>query len=235
MTQLLLKLPEIVYFATTSQVKFDQYSVIFADHGVELRRATSVSSILIEPQATDEPSSDVNIVAHPLRIAARFLTRLGQFPYMIEDTMLFIEAFCANPIASNGLPGADTKNWWANFGDTGVIRLMEGYENRAARYVCQLGAYLGAHRYVFDRYTAGGNISDSPRISEKAKRDYPRSNPNHFHSIFVPDGAIETLGEMDAKCFVRYDYRRRCAESFLTQLRNEQMTWPKVEPTLFNL
>src|SRR5215207_9356956 len=98
-----------LYFATSSDIKFNQYVEIAKDYGITLRRGTSVSRSLTEPQGS---SSDVremsNLVFHPLRLSARFVTSAGQVPYFVEDTMLIIEAFSNRALGHIGLPGPDT-------------------------------------------------------------------------------------------------------------------------------
>lgn len=208
-----------IYFATSSDVKFSQYCVIFADLGIQLSRAPAIKGLPVEPQAdASDADSELNIIAHPLRLAARFASRLVLIPYMIEDTMLFVNAFSSDPCGPLGLPGADTKSWWRNLGAEGLLRLMEGASDRGARFVCQLGVYLGAGRYLFSRSEIVGEITLDIRHSDRAEADVPRSNPYYFHRVFCPIDASLSFAEMDGDTFSRYDYRQMCAESLLAKV-----------------
>lgn len=210
-----------IYFASTSEVKLKQYGLIFSDLGAELVRAPMIASASVEPQADPTlPEPDLIIVAHPLRQAARFAERLNCIPYMKEDTMLIINAFNRTRVPGPGLPGADTKNWWRNLAAEGILNLMDGETDRSATFMCQIGAYLGKGQYCFAQASLMGKISLSVRNSDLAKREFPRSNPFFFHSIFQPDNCELTLAEMGACEFQRHDYRRACAKQFIEKLKD---------------
>ena len=209
-----------IHFATTSDVKMKQYGLIFRELGVELVRAPMIASAFVEPQAdANSPDSDLIVVAHPLRLAARFGERLNCIPYMKEHTMLTISALSAAGPHGPGLPGPDTKSWWRNLKAEGVLNLLDGEVDRAATFTFQIGAYVGKGKYCFAQANLPGKISLTVRDSELAKREFPRSNPFFFHSIFEPQDCEITLAEMGFEQFVRHDYRRACAEQFLENLK----------------
>lgn len=207
------------FFATTSNVKFRQYKPIFAEYGIELRRGTAITSVLVEPQAdyTVDPAG-ISIISHPLRQTARFVAKMGQLPYMIEDTMLFIGDLSKDIERFIGLPGADTKNWWHNLGSQGVLRILKNAVTRRAAFACQLGVYLGGSTYVFARATLFGSISLEARVSQIARDEVPLSNPYFFHEIFVPENEERTLAELSGRDFSHHDYRRRCVTSLFSEL-----------------
>lgn len=226
--------PRRIYFATTSSVKLNQYRAVFADLGVQIVKGATIESVLVEPQHEgSEQSNDVRLVGHPLRLAARFVARMGQIPYMIEDTMLFVRSLSSQYDQGGGLPGADTKNWWLNLQDVGLLGLLGAGGDRRARFVCQIGVYLGGSKYCFAKAEIEGVLADAPRVSEKAKADVPTSNPFYFHSIFVPDNATETLGEMDGRTFVQHDYRRRCAISLMDEIARQSIKWSQTTQLSF--
>lgn len=215
----------IVYFATTSDVKFAQYKRIFHDHAIELLHGTAISSVLIEPQVDYSDSGDaISLVSHPLRQAARFAMKARQVPYMIEDTMLFIASFSKDFNKFVGLPGPDTKNWWYNLEAHGVLRLLEGCPDRRASFACQLGLYLGESRYVFAFASLSGSIATDVRVSQVAYDDRPMSNPSYFHQIFVPCDDTRTLAEMAGADFARLDYRRQCVVNLLDKVKKHGYT-----------
>ncbi len=218
-----------LYFATSSQVKFSQYECIFRDFGVSLRKAPAISSTLIEPQIDTSTESDQTLlVSHPLRQISRFVSKLGHLPYMVEDTMLFIERFSKDYQRRLGLPGADTKNWWVNLGADGVLELLKGSNLRGALFVCQIGIYLGGSRYIFTDAELLGGISKKAMESEVANSCVPFTNPFFFHRIFVPHGLTKTIAQLDSEEFSLIDYRRKCvgklmrSDGFVASIENLQ-------------
>jgi inosine/xanthosine triphosphate pyrophosphatase family protein len=216
----------VLYFATTSTVKFAQYRLIFSDYDVSVRHG-SVIARLVEPQLREsEHPEEEHLVGHPLRLVAPYVMRIHQLPYVIEDTMLLIRAFSkGDNLHSLGLPGADTKSWWRNLGAEGVLRFMQTSQDREAAFVCQLGAYLGGSRYCYARAELRGNIATAVRIGDHIQDQFPRTNPYFFHSIFIPAETDKTIAEMNPDEFARCDYRRDCARHFLSRL--EAAGWPR--------
>jgi len=216
---------KVLWFVTTSDVKFKQYAAIFSELGFDLRWAKVRKALLVEPQV--EPSQSSNaikiLVSHPLGRISAYMLRRNRVPFFLEDTMLEIEAF-SRPGYTPGLPGADTKNWWHNLGAEGVLGLLNGSANRGARFRCQIGACFGPKQRVYETAELPGEISHEVRVSDAAEREVPRSNPFFFHSIFVPQGLANTLGELSGDDFARHDYRRLCAEKLVARLLNPKST-----------
>lgn len=208
-----------LYFATSSEIKLKQYSQIFSDFGYEISQGMVINNTLIEPQFdVDSEEGITSLVSHPLRLAARFISKNKQIPYIIEDTMLLIEPLSKGFVLDAGLPGADTKNWWINLGTEGLLELMKNHTNRKAKFICQIGAYLGPGNYLFASASVEGEIMQNAVISEIAEKEFPRSNPYFFHQIFKPLGSNKGMGEMNANEFKRFDYRKKCAEVFVKKL-----------------
>ncbi len=144
------RVPSVLYFSTTSDIKFAQYSLIFDELGFRLERGTSIASVMVEPQhQEDQDQGATLLVGHPLRLAARFAERSGQVPYLVEDTTLVVAALSRNGLSPSGLPGADTKNWWRNLGAEGMLQLLRDAQGREAAFRCQIGAYLDQGDYLY--------------------------------------------------------------------------------------
>jgi inosine/xanthosine triphosphate pyrophosphatase family protein len=213
-----------VYFATSSEVKFRQYAHIAVDYDILVLRGTVISSALTEPQGS---SSDIrqmsNLVFHPLRLSARFVSTAGQIPYFVEDTMLVIDGISNHQAGHIGLPGPDTKNWWLNLGAKGVLKLVEDLNDRSARYICQIGIYYGAGHYSYHQAETRGFITSEERVLDDSLRTFPATNPYFFHSIFGLTPAGPTLAELDADAFKAHDYRRACFQKVALDIqRNAQ-------------
>jgi len=209
---------DCVYFATSSDIKFNQYLEIFKSMGVTLIKAP-IYSKMIEPQIEEEGDISNLIVEHPLKMISRFVKIAGVTPYMVEDTMLFIESLSTIMDKGIGLPGGDTKNWWKNLGNEGLLRILRDDNVRRAMMVCTLGAIDHDHQIVKATHKVFGTISREIRSSLVAFEEVPLSNPYFFHQIFIPEGTDNTYAEMTADVFCKNDYRRQCAKDLVRTLR----------------
>lgn len=203
----------MVHLHTGSDEKRRQYRYLFAELGLELMPAPAGMPDKREPQIEDcGAAAEKLLVAKPLDDVAELVEREGLYPFVVEDTMLFIEHFNGNYANEKILPGADTKRWWRALGADGVLALMGDTETRSAQYVCQLAVLLGPGERRCFRAEVDGSIAlrvDPPAShSDAPPGDFPRNT--FFHSIFIPEGATATLAGMDQGTFLRHDYRRRC-------------------------
>ncbi|HGD8548600.1 TPA: non-canonical purine NTP pyrophosphatase [Escherichia coli] len=205
------------YFSTSSEEKRKQFSWLFSLYNLNLD-FYNISNLLIEPQV-DSPTieSEKMLVSHPIKFASRFIKKK---PFIVEDTMLFIEEFNQDYDLKPELPGLDTKRWWRQLGNDGVLRLLSQSKKRKAKYVSQIGCYLNAKQYYFGRGELHGVIAQIPRISEESKVNFPKTNPWFFHQIFIPDGYDVPLSLLSASDFTMIDYRRKALENLLKNLHD---------------
>ena len=212
---------QIFYFATSSDVKYRQYKEIFKSLNVSLIQAPSLTK-LIEPQIENEEDIWDLIVSHPLKLTARFVAKKNLFPFILEDTMLSIDALSNRESGGIGLPGSDTKNWWKNLGNEGILKLLRDEKNRGATFICTMGAIIGNSQYCFATSKIRGKISNEIRFSESSYSNFPKTNPYFFHMIFIPEGISKTYAEMNVSEFKKFDYRRKCATLLYRKLlRND--------------
>jgi len=200
-----------IFLATSNDIKYNQYREIFKSLGFELSKAP-IFLKMIEPQIEDEGDISNLIVEHPLKMVARFVKSAAITPYLVEDSMLFIESLSKNMDKGIGLPGGDTKNWWKNLGSEGLLDVMRNDNTRRAMMVCTIGAIDYDYKIVKTTVKLFGHISDKIRINDVAITDVPLSNPFCFHQLFIPEDSYKTYAEMGADEFIVYDYRRRCAQ-----------------------
>jgi inosine/xanthosine triphosphate pyrophosphatase family protein len=215
-TSKFLKIPT-AYFHTSSSEKLSQYNYLFRFFGIELREPSDELPEKIEPQVNgvgDEQERAVVEIA--LDALESQVDNAGIYPFVIEDTMLFIEHFNREYDKEKILPGPDTKRWWRALGSGGVLELMEGSTRRRARYVCQLGVIVEPGVREFFRASIDGSIASRER-SRASKSPY--TNSTFFHTIFVPEGSRLTLGEMGAIDYAKSDYRTLCMTKAADVLR----------------
>ena len=142
--------------------------------GIEL---VNVDLDLPELQALDVAQVAANKAA-----TAREALGFPDSPVLVEDSGLLVEAW-------NGLPGALTKWFLRSVGNEGLLRMLAGEEDRAARAVCAVAvaATDGSVRAFVGE--VGGSIAYQPRGSAGFGWD----------PIFVPSGHAETYAELGAR------------------------------------
>ena len=209
-----------VFLGTSSATKRAQYEFLLRSHGLQtLRPLRSLS--LPEPQVEGYgPAPETALVVDPLKHASRWLARDQIFPFLIEDTMLFIEHFNSDYDNAPLLPGPDTKRWWSALGIEGLLAVMHGSTRRRAKYVCQLGVQAGPGEYDFYRAELEGIIATKRRVSLDSVNGQPYTNPSYFHSLFIPNDSNRTLAEMGPMEFAEFDYRRRCVATASRKLKS---------------
>lgn len=210
----------IVYLHTSSDEKQQQYGHLFGELDLDVHPAAAVPAKR-EPQVDGcGVEAERILVTRPLDEVAGIVERDGLYPFVVEDTMLFIEHFNSDYAGEKILPGPDTKRWWRALGAGGVLELMGDTARRRAQYVCQIGVLLGPGDRRCFRAEVDGSIArrvHPPASSEDPPGDFPRNT--FFHSIFIPDGAAETLAALDQDAFLRHDYRRRCLAAAAAPIR----------------
>jgi inosine/xanthosine triphosphate pyrophosphatase family protein len=224
----------VLFLSTSNHRKFAELEFLFACRNFQIIKIPPPTD-LTEPQVEiSDPDFESELVRHPLTIAAKFVER-ERVPFVVEDTMIFIEFFNRNYGEEPELPGYDTKRWWRQLGCEGVLNLMKDSPRRRAKYVSQIGAYLGNRQYLIGRGEVSGTIAWESRISDQAQAAVPITSPWFFHSIFVPEGTTRTLAEMGPEEFVMFDYKRRAVDQFIGKLRSTAMAFRTNLPSQLKL
>ncbi len=206
-----IKMP-IIYFSSTNEKKKALVKFIFNNYNFEVI-FTSSNITLTEPQIeSTKLDEEQNLVRFPLKLLSRFINKT---PYVIEDSMLFIEYFNRSDLDWE-LPGHDTKRWWKQLGANGVLNILGDSAKRKARFVSQIGGYIKPNEYYFGRGETSGHIAHRIAIpSENQKGVYP----SFFHLIFIPEGADKVLAEMNMFEFAKYDYMRKSIFDFIEKIK----------------
>jgi XTP/dITP diphosphohydrolase len=140
--------------------------------GVELH---SQKIVLPEVQSTD-----VRVVARAKALAAY---RELHCPVLVDDTGLYINAW-------GELPGALIAWFLDNVGNEGVLKMLQGWDDRSARVVTALGYCDERGVHLFD-----GELAGSVATEVRGEHGFG------YDSIFVPRGYNQTFAELgsDAK------------------------------------
>ena len=137
---------------------------------------------------------------------------LGDQKFIVEDTGLFIEAL-------NGFPGVYSSYIFKTIGCEGILKLMEGVDNRAAYFLAYGMLYLGDGIFKMFKVKVDGHIS----------REIRGSHGFGFDPIFIPDGSKHTYAEMSIDVKNRYSHRGKLFNIIAEYILNRGIVGEKIE------
>jgi XTP/dITP diphosphohydrolase len=113
--------------------------------------------------------------------SARWLMERGEVeaPFVLEDAGLFVDAL-------EGFPGVYSAYVYKTLGCEGILRLMEGREDRRARFESRLALVLPGGEVELLSGTSRGSVAEDAR----------GSGGFGFDPIFVPEAETRTFAEM---------------------------------------
>ena len=109
--------------------------------------------------------------------------------------------------ALDGRPGIESARW-AEDGVVALLAVLEGEQDRRARYVCELVAISPDGEELRGRGTVEGSIATEPRGTEGFGYD----------PIFIPDGSTQTVAELGNEWKAQNSHRARAARDLATQV-----------------
>lgn len=176
----------MLYFQTTNIHKFNEAKEILADHDIIIKHV---------PQEYVEIQGDTleNVV----------LSALSSNPeenLFIEDAGLFIEAL-------KGFPGVYSSYVWDTLGNHGVLKLMQGLDNRDAEFVSIVGLKHKDGVKLFKGIVRGS-------ISLEPKGEFGFG----YDPIFIPQGSEKTFAE-DILLKKEISHRRKALEKLAQYVR----------------
>ncbi|MEB3860361.1 MAG: XTP/dITP diphosphatase [Desulfurococcales archaeon] len=169
-----------IAFITRNKGKFREAYMVARPFGV----------ILVQEPAEKVEIQSTRLEEISLWAAREAYKALGK-PLVVEDSGLFVEAL-------NGFPGPYSSYAYETIGLRGLLKLLEGEENRRACFRAAVALATGCHEEVFVGEVCGF-ISREPR----------GSSGFGFDPIFVPEGSDSTFAEMGVEEKNRYSHRAR--------------------------
>ena len=112
-------------------------------------------SIHVDHVALDVPEHRSNDVREIARQKAQYAFNSLQLPLIVDDTAFTIDAL-------NGFPGPYAAYVLTTIGNAGILKLMEGVENRNARFTTAIAFADGSCTKIFSG-AIDGTISYAPR------------------------------------------------------------------------
>ncbi len=188
---------------TSNPGKAREFEDLFSRYGLSFR---------VEPIKTPEIQAvDLKLIAEQSALYAYDVLRE---PAMVEDAGLFIDIL-------SGFPGPFSSYAYKTIGIRGILKLMEGVEDRRARFLSVIAFYTPMIGNV--KIFAGeveGYISAEPR----------GSGGFGFDPIFVPaEGDGRTFAELSIEEKNRLSHRARAARKFAEWLSSIETASPAYE------
>ncbi len=177
-----------ILFVTGNSHKLDEANRILSPYGISLEMAVC-EKLEIQADTLEEVAS----------FAARTAAwRIGS-PVLVEDSGLFIDAL-------GGFPGPYSSYAFKTIGCRGILRLMDGFDDRSASFRCAVAYCAAGAEPVLFSGASGGSIATTAR----GARGFG------FDPIFLGKGSRLTYAELDeeSKCMAshRGEAFRRFAE-----------------------
>jgi len=138
-----------------------------------------------------------DVVRHGLRE----LEQRGLDNFIIDDSGLFVESL-------NDFPGVYSAHALRTLGCKGILRLMEGVEERSARFECCIGARIEGVDEIVVCDVARGEIIQE----ERGEGGFG------FDPIFRPDGESRTYAQIPLEEKNVISHRGRAIRSFSSKL-----------------
>ena len=178
-----------IWFATGNRHKVEEAAEVLAPYGIALEHYPLER---VEIQADD-----------PANIAAYSLSMIKEdIPICVEDAGVSLDRW-------GGFPGPYSSYVLERLGNPGILKLMEGEQNRRAHYVSAVAYRDESGVHIF-RGTVDGEIAHGIR----------GTNGFGYDPIFIPaEGDGRTFGEMGAEEKNRISHRARAFRALAEWLR----------------
>ena len=169
-----------IYFVTTNEGKFEEVKRMLPGHELVRKNMTYTE---IQTDSTEGVA----------KFGMDFLVKKMEGNIMLEDSGLFIESL-------HGFPGVYSAYVFKSIGNEGILRLMEGMENRGAYFKSVIAFYDG-EVHLFEGICKG-------RISVNIKGNKGFG----YDPIFIPEGNGITFGEISREEKNSYSHRGRAVK-----------------------
>jgi len=177
----------VLFFVTGNEGKFREVSALASKFGIEIRQSRIP---YLEIQAED--LSDI------AKVGVQQAFGILKAPCFVEDSGLFISSL-------RGFPGPYSKYVFLTIGNRGVLKLMQGVEDRRAVFRSCVG-YCGRD---------GKPLTFEGRAEGRISTEERGTGGFGFDPIFIPDeGDGRTFAEMSVEEKNRLSHRGKAIEGF---------------------
>ncbi len=183
----------MIRFVTTNDGKYKEVSQLLASKGIEIERIN-----------LSYPEVQANSLEEVVRKGLEFLSD-EEGDILIDDSGLFIEKL-------GGFPGVYSSYIYKTLGCEGILKLMLGWKQRAARFEACFGLRFGKNIHIFF-----GTCEGSVATEMRGKGGFG------FDPIFKPKDSSNTFAQMNLKEKNSYSHRGRAAMEVARFLLKEKM------------
>jgi XTP/dITP diphosphohydrolase len=178
-----------ICFATGNRHKYAEAEAIARERGVILKQCPGVKRE-IQSDSLEEVAKHAALTAY---------MELG-VPVLVEDAGLFIKAL-------NGFPGPYSSYVYKTIGYAGLLKLMEGVEDRSA-------CFKSVAVLVYEPFliTGVGEVCGTVAYEARGVEGFG------FDPVFIPDGYDKTFAEMSVEEKNRVSHRARALRSVFKTL-----------------
>ena len=178
---------------TSSRGKLEEFRSALAPMGIEVSHSD---------EECDEVQAD-SLQEVVLKCLDQLEDR-GMGDIVIDDSGLFVHAL-------KGFPGVYSAYALRTIGMGGILRLLEGCEDRSAHFECCIGASIRG-----ERFTVSGRSDGSIATAPSGRGGFG------FDPIFVPSGYDRTFAEISITEKNGISHRGRAVQAFAAELRGRQ-------------
>lgn len=175
-----------IYFATGNEGKFREAEEVLSRYGIEVEMVD-----LDYPEIQSDSLEEIAVGG------VRWCVERLMEPVFVEDSGLFVDAL-------NGFPGPYSAYVFDTIGNEGILKLMEGVEDRSARFLSVVAFCEPGGKPVTFTGEVRGRIAEEERGEEGFG----------FDPIFVPEGDRRTFAEMGVQEKCKISHRTRALERF---------------------
>jgi XTP/dITP diphosphohydrolase len=180
---------KVIFFATNNFHKFNEARRVLARHKIAVG--------MLRVKALEIQSDSLSDIAQSSAVDAFERCRL---PLIVEDAGLFVNAL-------KGFPGPYAAYVYKTVGNAGLLKLLEGVDDRKATFRSAIAYYDGRGNAVLFEGEATGEITSEERIGN-GKSGFG------FDPIFQPHGSAKTFAEMTLEEKNGFSHRANAISKF---------------------
>ncbi|MBS7288501.1 MAG: XTP/dITP diphosphatase [Candidatus Freyarchaeota archaeon] len=186
-----------VLFATGNKHKFHEAEIVLSKYGLSVEQ-WAVKRLEVQSESLEEIAKT--------SLAWLMLEKYPEYPFFVEDAGLFVNAL-------NGFPGPYSSYVFNKIGNEGLLKLMDGVENRRAEFISVVAFTEGKEILVFEGRTSGF-------ISYMARGERGFG----FDPVFIPEeGDGRSFAELDVEEKNRMSHRAKALRKLAEWLTSSKI------------
>lgn len=188
----------MIQFVTTNEGKYREVSRRLGEVDIECRML-SLDYLEIQCDSLED------VVVSSMN----WLQERIEGDFLMDDSGLFIPYLC-------GFPGVYSSYVYRTIGSEGILKILEGIEDRSADFKCCFGLHWRGENKLFTGVVRGS-------ITEQTRGE----GGFGFDPIFLPSGSSRTFAEMSVEEKNRYSHRGKALEKLLAFLKKHSNPEPE--------